>query len=392
MTVYDPKTNLFAAHLDAYLHQSATYGVIVLNTVRDPQGRPLAVNPEWKQFLSAHPDYSRKIDELLRLAREKAGIEPATLAAASVFTTQSITYFLERVRQDLDSGAAIEAAGIADPGARFDLGLSHERTVFRADEVKTILRRQQILTKGALSTAKPIPMPLNPDWTLAFGSFESPEYRESQHLTFPPVPSRTGAPRPQGKNTVYFNLLLPPGTPPDRGWPLIVYGHGFGGNKNDQFQVDEQFIAAGYAVVHINVPGFAGGPGGRLLVETRDGKRIALPDGGRAVANALPGVYLSRVGGFFAKVRSNRLPVGHRDGMRQEVIDLMRLVRVFQAGVDVNNDGRPDVDAARVYYTGSSLGGCYGAIFTAMEPSVYRSVPNVGGGPIFQIRMLPIWS
>jgi hypothetical protein len=127
------------------------------------------------------------------------------------------------------------------------------------------------------------------------------------------------------------------------------------------------------------------------LVETRDGKRITLPDGGRAVANALPGVYLSRVGGFFAKVRSNRLPVGHRDGMRQEVIDLMRLVRVFQAGVDVNNDGRPDVDAARVYYTGSSLGGCYGAIFTAMEPSVYRSVPNVGGGPIFQIRMLPIW-
>lgn len=46
------------------------------------------------------------------------------------------------------------------------------------------------------------------------------------------------------------------------------------------------------------------------------------------------------------------------DNRLQTAADLMQLVRVIQAGVDVDGDGAPDLDAAHITYWGwSSAGG-----------------------------------
>jgi hypothetical protein len=59
--------------------------------------------------------------------------------------------------------------------------------------------------------------------------------------------------------------------------------------------------------------------------------------------------------------------------------------------MDVDGDTIPDLDPSRIYYSGLSAGGMYGALFLAVEPSVHAGVPNVAGGSsIEQVRLSPI--
>ena len=48
----------------------------------------------------------------------------------------------------------------------------------------------------------------------------------------------------------------------------------------------------------------------------------------------------------------------------------MQLVREIQVGVDVDGDGKPDLDASD-HYSGQSFGGIYGTQFLALEPAVH---------------------
>jgi hypothetical protein len=80
--------------------------------------------------------------------------------------------------------------------------------------------------------------------------------------------------------------------------------------------------------------------------------------------------------------------VGNRDGLRQTVIDLMQLTREIQVGIDVNGDGRPDLDASKISYFGQSFGGIYGTTFLGVEPAVHAGVLNVPGGSITEIARL----
>jgi hypothetical protein len=66
----------------------------------------------------------------------------------------------------------------------------------------------------------------------------------------------------------------------------------------------------------------------------------------------------------------------------------MQLVRAIQGGIDANGDGLQDLDPNRIYYTGQSFGGIYGAIFLGIESDVRAGVPNVPGGPIIDIVRL----
>ena len=66
----------------------------------------------------------------------------------------------------------------------------------------------------------------------------------------------------------------------------------------------------------------------------------------------------------------------------------MQLVRQIEIGVDVDGDGAPDLDPARVYYFGQSFGGMYGTIFLGVERDVRVGVPNVPGGAVVDIVRL----
>src|SRR6185295_1679018 len=84
--------------------------------------------------------------------------------------------------------------------------------------------------------------------------------------------------------------------------------------------------------------------------------------------------------------------LGLRDGLRQQVVDLMALVRAVGNGLDVDGDGVPDTGQGPISYAGHSLGGIYGTLFLAVEPRVRVGALVVPGGPISEVaRLSPVF-
>jgi hypothetical protein len=112
---------------------------------------------------------------------------------------------------------------------------------------------------------------------------------------------------------------------------------------------------------------------------------VTFPAGGRGIDLNNDGAIGSTEG---LNARPPRGIISNRDGFRQTVVDLMQLVRVIEAGIDIDGDGMTDVDPARLYYTGISWGGVYGALFLAVEPRVRAGVPNAPSGPFLETNRL----
>ena len=119
--------------------------------------------------------------------------------------------------------------------------------------------------------------------TVAFGSFDSPDY-ETASKVIPPSGSLIGYDSVQGTNRLYFNLFLPAGTAPAGGWPVAIFGHGFGDNKNSSpFIVASSMARRGIATIAINVVGHGGGALGTLIVNRTAGAPVVLSAGGRGI-------------------------------------------------------------------------------------------------------------
>jgi hypothetical protein len=135
----------------------------------------------------------------------------------------------------------------------------------------------------------------------------------------------------------------------------------------------------------INAAGHGFGPLGTLTVNQAAGEPVTFLAGGRGIDQNGDDVFADNEGFTSARPRS---VVFFADGIRQTVADLMQLVRVIEVGVDVDGDGSPDLDPARTYYHGLSLGGNYGTVLLAVDPSVQAGVLNVPGAPIIENRRL----
>jgi hypothetical protein len=193
-------------------------------------------------------------------------------------------------------------------------------------------------------------------------------------------------PAVQRVNDVFFTLFLPAGSPPPGGWPVTLFGHGFGDNRNNSpYVVAASMAAQGIATVCINVVGHGGGPLGTLIVNRTGGGPVTLPAGGRGV-DQNGDTLIDATEGVSALPPQSI--IGSRDGLRQTTIDLMQLVREIEVGMDVDGNGDADLNPERIYYFGQSFGGIYGTTFMAVEPSVPAGALNVGGGAISDILRL----
>jgi hypothetical protein len=147
----------------------------------------------------------------------------------------------------------------------------------------------------------------------------------------------------------------------------------------------------GYATAAINVVGHGGGPEGTLTVLRTGQEPVTLAAGGRGVDQDGDG-RIRPTEGVGAPVSSSLALLSNRDGLRQTTADLMQLVRAIRRGVDVDGDGRPDLDRERITYFGQSFGGIYGTLLMAVDPLVRVGVLNVAGGPIVEIaRQSPVF-
>lgn len=384
--VWDRATKSLHVESNELLDQHTRYALVATNGLLDLEGRSVRPSEAFKRFRHnlnygqtddpRSKAYREALLETLKAARA-GGVEESEIICASVFTTQSATADLEKIRDQIK-------AAVPDP-ADFNLAPGRERTVFRRDEVSGITFNRQTRVTGPLN---PVPVAINlldiipgAVETIAFGKYRSPDYEVHPGDFIPPAASRTGIPQAQGSNEIHFNLFLPSGAKPAGGWPVVIYGHGgLPNNKNTTvFNVAAMMAAHGLATISISVVGSGSGPLSTLTVRPTVGDPVTFIDGGRGHDQNGDGVITDNEGILAIPPRTL---IDRRDGIRQTVVDLMQLTRVIEVGLDVDGDGVADLDASQIAYFGQSLGGTYGTILLAVEPDIRAGVLGGAGGPV----------
>jgi hypothetical protein len=220
--------------------------------------------------------------------------------------------------------------------------------------------------------------------SIAYGSFPSRDYENSSQF-IPPVGTKTGVPAVQSVNDLVFTLFIPSGTKPAAGWPVAIFGHGFGDSMNGApWVVAESLAHAGIATIAINVVGHGFGAASTYTVTPPGGSPVTVTAGGRGFDQDGNG----RIDSTEGVNAAGGSIISNSDGLRQTVFDIDQLVRMLQAGVDVDGDGSVDLSTTRIYYAGQSFGGIYGVQLLGLEPTIHAGVTNVAGGPIVEVARL----
>jgi hypothetical protein len=385
--VWDTLTNTLFVKSDQKLDQHTTYLLIVTKGVHDSAGDPIEADDSFVHFRhnlsfgqTKDPElksYRKTLIDLLdddALATLGPGLLPSDIAVASVFTTGSVTATLEKIRDQVKAASA--------PTADFNLGTHGERTVFPVASIVGILFGQQQNAVGPLNTV-PVPTPALQVFPgavskIAFGKFSGKNFETSGGI-IPTVPTRTGVPVVQSTQDIFFNLFIPAGPRPATGWPVAIFSHGLGDNKNNSpLAVASTLAHNGVATLSINTVGHGFGPASTLTVIQGTGATV-LSAGGRGVDQNSSGTFDSFEGLF---ALGAQIDIASRDGIQQTVADLMQVVRMIQGGVDVENTGSASLDANRIYMFGQSLGGIVGTVFMGIEPDIKAGVPVVAGGTL----------
>lgn len=373
--VWDPATRTLAFESDEHLNEHSHYLLIVTDGVRDASGKKL-------KAASLEPDdsseYGRELRDVLNMRIPGDG----KVAAASLFTTQSITADLVKIMQKIKQSPAVPA--------NFMVGNNGTvRALFPVAGTNIQFNRQ---TGAAPSTftSSFLPAPalgLIPESVgqIAYGTFSSPDYQTaSQHI--PATGTLSGQPARQGTNALVFQLFLPAGAMPAGGWPVAIFGHAVTDSMyGAPWLVASVLASKGIASVAINAVGHGGGAEGSLNVLRPSGAPVTIPAGGRGIDQDGNGIIDSIEG---LNAAPPRTIIFFRDGLRQTVIDIMQLVRQIEAGMDADGDGVPDLNPQRIYYAGQSLGGIYGTILLGVESSIKAGVANVAGGSIAEVARL----
>jgi hypothetical protein len=379
--VWNTLTNTLHVESDELLDEHTRYVLIVTLGVQDVGGAPVEASETFRRFRhDVHGDYRQALLQAIQAAR-RIGVKEGDIVAASVFTTQSTTAILEKIRDQITEAAP-------EP-ADFLLGPNGTRTVFPLDTVAGITWDEQTgdspptFTRVTVDTTllQIIPGAVG---TIAFGKYHSPDYEVHPGEFIPPTGTRTGRPVVQGTNEIYFNLFLPSGPKPANGWPVAIFGHGNNQDKNLAFNVAATMAANGIATIAINAVGAGFGPLGTLTVDHIGGP-VSFSAGGRGIDQNGDHVIVPSEGFASAPPRT---VIFFTDGIRQTVADLMQIVRVIEVGVDVDGDGFPDLDPSRIYYFSHSLGANYGTVFLSVDQGVHTGVLTSPGGPINENKRL----
>src|SRR5262249_10476990 len=257
--VWDVATNTLHVKSDALLAQHTRYALIVINGIHDSTGAPVEATAAFRDLkpTAAGGEYT---DELLEAARAAvdAGIAEEAIVTASVFTTQSATAVLEKIRDQIHAATPAPAD--------FNLAPDGTRTVFPLDKVTGITWNQQVGSQPSTFNTVGLDLSLlrlisGAVGEVAFGKYQSPDYEVHPGEYIPAVGTLSGTPVVQRVNDIFFTLFLPSGPKPVDGWPVAIFGHGSHGNK-DSHPLDfvATMAAHGVATVAINVPGNGFGP------------------------------------------------------------------------------------------------------------------------------------
>jgi pimeloyl-ACP methyl ester carboxylesterase len=374
--IYDDASNCAFAKPDQVLSQQTKYVLAVTNSVQDDAGRPVRAEDAFRNCQSQNPTYCRDladaVDDVRRTARGQ-------IVSASLFTTMSVTTWLESVR---------DYVHLAQPGLVLPAG---GQSVFVTNSVS------KMTWNPAQSTLPPqdIPMSAIPNvGKIAFGTYMSPSYLNPNNSTGAVIPASPTAETltrfaaiPQSYVPVSFHIFLPKSDPPPSGYPVVIYGHGLG---DSQFGaptfIADTLAQNGIATLAIEIPGHGYGASSTVSITDRDGVTQQVSTPGRGVLN----VGKSVIGDSDGCISANG-PIGARDCGRQTAVDLMAMVRVLEQTQGLRYSVlRLELDPDKIFYVGQSFGSIVGGIFHAVEPDVKAAVLSVAGGTSVDIARLAI--
>jgi hypothetical protein len=379
--VWDPPTRTLHVETDALLEQQQPYAVIVTRGVLDATGVPVKAVKEFRHLRTDVAGWYR--DQLLEAlgAAARLGVNEQDIVVASVYTTQSVTSVMERIRDQIKNGAPA-------PSAKFAIGPAGERAVFDLAKVTSIAWNRHVgVNPDMFDPTMQIDLrPLKNVVTgaigkIVYGYYISSDYNVHPGEYIPAIGTRSGIPPVQGYNNIYFTLYLPSGTRPAAGWPIALIAGGTSGNQHmTSGNFAAKLAANGIASIGINHVGQGYGPLSTLTVNLSDGSSLTIPDAGRGIDQNGDNMIGNVEGSMASGTRA--WTIAERDSHRQTVIDFMQLVRVIQAGMDVDGDAVADIDPSRIYFLGASAGSMIGTIFMALEPDVAVGVAAVTPGVI----------
>ena len=156
-----------------------------------------------------------------------------------------------------------------------------------------------------------------------------------------------------------FVLILPTGTRPAAGYPLVICAHGINGRNTLELGDDKSFCME--------------------IAQVLASKGIA--------SLGIDSSSHGERGNSFEFFKLESLPT-IREHFRQTAFDLLQLSKVALA-LDVDKDGTPDVDPQQLGFFGNSLGGIMGASYVSYDPRVKYAVLNVPGGGLTNILSSP---
>ena len=387
--VWDVATHTLYFSADEMLDEHTRYALAVTRGVRDTAGNRVEPSAEFERFrgdLSGTDDgsshYYRRALLTAEWAARRSGLENRNIAALSVFTTQSTTSLGLRIVGQVRSGVTPTAVD-------FNVAPGRTPAVYARSGLASLVWNQHSSTAGAtIASPQPLaPLDIVPGAVgrLAFGRYESPDFMVHPGEYIPETKTRTGLVLPTGTNTLALLVALPAGPMPVGGWPVVIFGHGSNRSNRDVLQAASVLASHGLAVIGTNAAGCGFGPLTTVRLGFTDGASVTVPVAGRSFDQNGDGVIGSREGDSAVGSRTLQL---NADTQLQTLADLTQLIRVLQAGVDIDADGQVDLNAARIYYQGYSLGGGYGTLLFATAPEVRAAAFDVIGAPLFENRRL----
>jgi pimeloyl-ACP methyl ester carboxylesterase len=366
--VYDPSTNTMYAKPDNVLDQHRHYALVVTDAVKDTAGNSVVSDPAYQACLASTTAYCVSLAQAVGTVA--GAVAPQHIVAASVFTTLSATAWLEHARDIVQY--VPPAPGLVQPSS------------FSIPNLTQITLHEQTGWNPVRFTDLSLPLPaalLTGLGTLVVGYFQSPSFLE-QDQSILGAPTLPGLAVPASTNLIYYNALLPSTPEPPNGYPVVIFGHSLGDSRwGGPTAVAPTLARAGFAVIAINAVGHGFGPLSTVTLVDNLGNSTTIPAGGRGVEVNGDGTIGSEEGCTLI----TPVAYGLRDCFRQTAVDLVQLTQVIRQGLDFNGDGRPDLDASHIYYSGNSLGALYGPMFTAVEPSVRAATFTVGGATTLDI-------
>jgi dienelactone hydrolase len=387
--VWDPATRVLVAKSDSLLDEHTRYALVVTNGIRDATGKPIAVNDSFREYrnkLNGSDDrwYRKTLLAAEWAARHSDGAGQNDVVAISSFTTQSVSYLREKITQKLLQASPPVAAD-------FNIGPNGSRAMFAFDQIESIRHNQQVSPGGPPQPGEAYNL-TGSRWVqgavgqIAYGRFTAPDFMVHPGEYIPPIPTRTGSPKAQGSNTLYFTLILPSGPKPAGGWPVVVFGHGGNGTSaTTPLEIASIPASHGLALICINLVGHGRGPASTLTIKMKDGSTTTLPMPGRGIDQNGDGVIATAEGHYATAPRLISLDA---DAVTQIGADQLSLVRLIQRGIDGDGDGQTDLNPARIYSLGQSLGAITSIPFAAYTPAVRASFFIVPAGTLIEIRRM----